>query len=79
MGFTPTDPHAPSWPKSWTSSDPRWWELQVLSRGTHVIRGIRLGYQVNEVSYMVTIPDSFRLRAPISEYPSCEPISESNP
>ncbi len=53
--------------------------LQVLSPGTHLIRGIRLEYQVNEVSYMVTIPDSFRLCAPISEYASCEPISESIP
>nr|MDQ3643078.1 hypothetical protein [Actinomycetota bacterium] len=53
--------------------------LQVLSPGAHLVRGIRLDYQVDEVPYIATIPDSFRLCAPISEFPSCEPVSESIP
>lgn len=53
--------------------------LQVLSPGAHLVRGIRLEYRVDEVSYLATIPDSFRLCAPISELLSCEPVSESMP
>lgn len=42
----------------------------------HLMRGVRVEHQVNGASYVATIPDSFQLCAPISEFPSCEPMSE---
>ncbi len=50
--------------------------LRVLNPGAHLVRGIRLEYRVNGTPYAATIPDSFQLCAPISQYPSCESISD---
>lgn len=50
--------------------------LRVLNPGAHLVRGIRLEYSVDGTPYAATIPDSFQLCAPTSQYPSCEPISD---